>query len=96
MARTPKIQYDKLTFEDGDDGLEQAWTVPGNIVSIAFQVTAGTVVRNNVTGQGTVGWTIANGLPQGFDFRNLEGEVIYFTGTEAATIEISWITGLGC
>jgi len=43
-----------------------------------------------------VGWTLSSGLPQGFDFRNLEGEVIYFTGIEAATIEISWITGLGC
>ena len=93
MARTPKIQYEKLTFVAG---VEQTFTVPTNIVSIAFQVTAGTVVRNNVTGQGTVGWTVANGLPQGFDFRNLEGEVIYFTGTEGATMEISWITGLGC
>ena len=90
-TRTPLIQYDKLTFTSAG---EQTWTVPTNVASLAFQVTAGTVVRNNVTGQGTVGWTVANGLPQGFDTRSLEGEVIYFTGTEAATLEISWVTGL--
>ena len=95
MARTPLIQYDKLTFAAAGDGLEQTFTVKKNVLSLAFQVTAGSVVRNNVTAQGTVGWTVANGLPQGFDMRSLEGEVIFFTGTEGATMEISWITGLG-
>jgi len=95
MARTAKLQYDKLTFEAAGDGLEQEWPIPHNICSIAFQVTAGTVVRNNVTGQGTVGWTVANGLPQGFDYRNLGGEAIFFTGTEAATMEICYVTGIG-
>lgn len=93
MARTPKLQYDKLTFVSG---VYQAFTVPANVVSLAFQVTSGTVYRNNVTGMAAVGWTVANGLPQGFDFRNLEGEVIYFNGTTDATMEICWITGLGC
>jgi hypothetical protein len=91
MARTPLIQYDKFTFAAG---VEKIFTVPFDVVSLAFQVTAGTVARNNVTGQGFVGWTVANGLPQGFDMRSLEGEKIFFTGTEGATMEISWITGV--
>ena len=94
MARTPILQYDKLTFTAAGSLLEQEWPFPHNVCSIAFQVTSGTVVRNNVTEQGTVGWTIANGLPQGFDMRSLGGEAIFFTGTEGATMEICYVTGL--
>jgi len=90
--RTPKIQYDKKTFASGT--LEQTFTIPANVVSIAFQVTAGSVTRNNKPDQGAVGWSVANGLPQGFDMRSLEGEVIYFTGIDGATMEICWVTGI--
>lgn len=94
MARTAKLQYETKTFEAAGDGLEQTFAVPGNVVSLAFQVTAGTVTRRNVTGSSADGWTVANGLPQGFDMRSLESEVMYFTGTEGAVMEICWVTGL--
>ena len=90
-TRTPILQYDKLTFSGAS---EQTFLVPHDIVSIAFQVTSGTIVRNNVTGQGQVGWTVANGLPQGFDMRSLGGELMYFNSAGAATMEICWVTGL--
>jgi hypothetical protein len=92
--RTPKLQYETLTFENAGDGLEQTFTVPNDVGSLAFQVTAGTVVRRNVTGSSADGWTVANGLPQGFDMRSLEGEAMFFTGTEGAIMEICWVTGL--
>lgn len=92
--RVPLIQYDGRTFEVGGDGLEQTFTVPKDVGSLAFQVTSGVVVRRNVTGTSAFGWTVQNGLPQGFDMRCLEGEVIFFTGTEGAILEISWVTGL--
>jgi hypothetical protein len=94
MARSPLLQYETKTFEDAGDGLEQIFTVPGNVVSLAFQVTDGVVKRRNVTGDSADGWTVANGLPQGFDMRSLEGEVMYFTGTEGAIMEISWVLGV--
>jgi hypothetical protein len=71
-----------------------AFTMPANVLSVSFQVTAGTVVRRNEDGTSADGWTLQNGLPQRLDMRSLEGEVIYFTGTEGAVMEINWITGL--
>lgn len=88
------IEYQTLTFEDAGDGLEQAFTIPHGIASIAFQVTSGTVVRRNATGTGTDSWTLQVNLPQGFDTRNLGGVVIYFTGSEAAVMEMSWVVGI--
>ena len=92
MAQT--LEYQTLTFAVAGDGLEQAFTIPQNIASIAFQNTAGTIKRRNVTGSSAAGWTVANEFPQGFDTRNMSGIVIYFTGTEGATLEISWVTGI--
>jgi hypothetical protein len=91
MARTPILQYDKLTFSGAS---EQEFKVPANVVSLAFQVTSGTIVRRNVTGTSADGWTVQNGLPQGFDMRSLEGEVMYFNSAGAAVMEICWVTGL--
>jgi hypothetical protein len=89
--RTPILQYETLTFSGAS---ELTFTVPKNVVSLAFQVTAGTVVRRNVTGEVADGWTVQNGLPQGFDMRSLQGEVMYFNSSGDATMEINWVTGL--
>lgn len=88
------LEYQTLTFADLGDGLEQAFTIPEGISSIAFQVTSGTVVRRKVTGTSADAWTLQTSLPQGFDTRNMGGIVIYFTGSEGAVMEMSWITGI--
>ncbi len=92
MAQT--LEYQTLTFAAAGDGLEQAFTIPHGIGSIAFQNTSGTIVRRNVTGTSADAWTLQANLPQGFDTRNMGGIVIYFTGSEGATLEISWVTGI--
>jgi hypothetical protein len=89
--RTPILQYETLSFTGAE---EKIFTVPTDVVSLAFQVTAGTIVRRNVTGTSADGWTVANGLPQGFDMRSLEGEVMFFNSSGNATMEICWVTGL--
>jgi len=91
MARTPNLQYETLTFSGAS---ELTFTVPTNVVSLAFQVTSGTIVRRNVTGTSADGWTVQNGLPQGFDMRSLEGEVMFFNSAGVAEMEICWVTGL--
>ena len=92
MAQT--LEYQTLTFTAAGDGLEQAFTIPQNIASLAYQNIAGTIKRRNVTGAVADGWTIIGNLPQGFDTRNMSGVIIYFTGTENAILEISWVTGI--
>jgi hypothetical protein len=92
MSQT--LEYQTLTFTSAGSLLEQAFTIPHGIASIAFQNTSGTIVRRNVTGTSADKWTLQTSLPQGFDTRNMGGIVIYFTGTEGAVLEISWITGI--
>jgi len=92
MSQT--LEYQTLTFTAAGDGLEQAFTIPENIASIAFQNIGGTIVRRNVTGTSADTWTLQTNLPQGFDTRNMGGIEIFFTGTEGAVLEMSWVTGI--
>lgn len=87
--------YKKFTFTSAGSLLEQSYTVPIDLRSIAFQVKTGTVDMRATTGTGDDEWSMAAGDKESINGQDMAKEKIFFTGSEGAILQIRTLGGLG-